>query len=156
MAVEDWLAKAKEAPSTPRSAKKFIRMDDEKAGALELVESLARRLDDRLAYHEERRGDSDRILINAVGLKELRHLLFVLLAQVTHWREALWPEANGNVLESHALGSIKEYKQKYEASEKKYRELVKFLATSKTLLSEEQVENILFKLESHIYRKESK
>jgi hypothetical protein len=136
MAVEDWLAKAKEAPSTPRSAKKFIRMDDERAGALELVESLARRLDDRLAYHEERRGDSDRILINAVGLKELRHLLFVLLAQVTHWRE--------------------EYKQKYEASEKKYRKLVKFLATSKTLLSEEQVENILFKLESHTYRKESK
>ena len=156
MAVEEWLNKAKQIPTTPRSAKKFLSLDDEKAGALEIVESLAKRLDDRLAYHEDRRGDSDRILINAVGLKELRHLLFVLLAKVTYWRTTVWPEVGGGVLERHALGDLKVYKEKYEASERKYRELVKFLAISKTLLSEEQVENILFKLESHTYRKESK
>ena len=147
MAIEEWVQRSIEAPLTRRSRRTLGKLEKEGVSPLHLVEVLADRLDDRLSYHEARLGDSDRVTINTVGLKELRQLLFLLIGQVHEWKNITLPKTQANILASNALGGLLDYKVLYEASQDKYKTLVKLMAMTKTLLSEQQVNTLLEELD---------
>ena len=147
MAVEEWIEEAKKKPRTRRSTRTLRKLSDDKASPIEVVEALAERLDDRLAYHEQRLVRGEKVLLNMVALTELRQMLYLLVAQVHHWKEEVWPKASAGILATKALSTFTDYRLMYEASERKYRDLVKFMATNKSLMSEEQVERMLSRME---------
>ena len=147
MAIEDWVDEAKKKPRTPKSKKTLKKISNDKASPIEIVEALAERLDDRLAYHEQRLRRGEKVTIHLVGLRELRQMLFLLVAQVRHWQQEVWPKAGASILADAALGEFTNYRVLYEESEKKYQDLIRFMVKTKSMLTEDQVEALLDRLE---------
>lgn len=87
------------------------------------------------------------IKMGSLSLVEMRDVLVVLLHEIKNWREVLWPEGAANLLTRNAFESELHYKELYNSERKRNNKLAKLTMNLKTHLSEEQIEEMLDRLD---------